>query len=450
MKSTIKIVLLLISFIGIIAINSSVYAATAAISATKTTATVGENVNINVNFTAAAWELSVSGEGVASTKYVDVTSDAENATTSKSIPLDTSSAGTKTIKLTGSVSDGTTGETKKINASVTVTINPKQETPPNTNDNQNASSQKATITKLVVGDKTYKNPAKDISISVNNSVSSVKIAPTISNGESYTINGGKSDTVKLETGTNKVTIKLASGNSYIVRISRLPKDEEVKPNVIEEPKNQNESKENKEQEKLKLTSLKIQGYELNPEFDGETYSYKVDKQIPTDVDELKVEGKANKDGATIEIVGNTSLREGENIISVIVKFEDETVSYQIVVNKEKLETMPASIGITSNQELKRIPRWNTKEKILICTFTSIIALMGIAYAVIEYRYSENKSDVELAGNISLPVDDDLIVMQTMPEMEAEETTKSTQNIILNDEKTFENDIARTKSKGKHF
>lgn len=321
-------------------------------------------------------------------------------------------------------------------ATATVTVKGKNQG----SSNNPSASEKATITKLVVGEKTYNNPKKDISLSVNNSVSSIKITPTISNGESYTINGEKSNTVKLETGTNKVTIKLASGDSYIVRISRLPKEEEVKPNQIQEPEDKKETP----VQKLLLASLVIEGYDLTPEFSSEIYSYKIEKQIPSNIEELNVKGVANIEGATIEIVGNTELKDGENIISIVVKHEEETVAYQVVVIKEAKAVIPVSVGNVDSKELTRIPRWDTKQKILITTFTTIITLMGIWYGVIEYRYTKNKEENEFGEDLSLPVDDELKQMQVSPIFGEKpndiDNNKNDINNFTNTEDTIKNEI----------
>lgn len=338
-------------------------------------------------------------------------------------------------------------------ATATVTVKGKNQG----NNNNPSTSEKATITKLVVGEKTYKNPKKDISLSVNNSVNSIKITPTISNGESYTINGEKSNTVKLETGTNKVTIKLASGDSYIVRISRLPKEEEVKPNQIQEPEDKKETP----VPKLLLASLVIEGYDLTPEFSSEIYSYKIEKEIPSNIEELSVKGVANIEGATVEIIGNTELKDGENIISIVVKYGEETVAYQVVVTKEAKAVIPVSVGNVDSKELTRIPRWDTKQKILITTFTTIITLMGIWYGVIEYRYTKNKEENEFGEDLSLPVDDELKQMQVSPIFgeklndvdnnktdtynfaNAEDTIKNETNNFANNLDDYKNDIEKS-------
>ena len=51
------------------------------------------------------------------------------------------------------------------------------------------------------------------------------------------------------------------------------------------------------------------------------------------VDSLKVDAKANIEGATVEVTGNENLVEGENTITILLKYEDKSATYQITVTK---------------------------------------------------------------------------------------------------------------------
>ena len=149
MKKVIKIMLLTIfALIGISAM-SNVKAASASIKASKNPANVGDKVTITVTINAAAWDLKVSGSGISSNQYVDNTNDGNNATTTKTLTLDTSSTGSKTIVLSGDVTDGDTMATKKINTSVSVVVNEKPSTPPPANpttpSNNGGSSDRKSV-----------------------------------------------------------------------------------------------------------------------------------------------------------------------------------------------------------------------------------------------------------------------------------------------------------------
>lgn len=402
MKKTIKVLFSIIFIIAILSICSKVNAATATLSATKTTATVGDSVTITVKYTAAAWNLSVSGDGISTTPYVGNTDDAKNATATKTITLNTSSAGTKTITLKGDVTDGDTDVTTKINTSVKITINEKTSTGGNSGGNTSGGSSnggssntqtKATIKKLVVAGKTYNNPSKNITVKVDNDVTTAKISVTTSNGESFKINKG--DNVKLEEGTNTVKITLASGNVYTVNIRRAAKEDDT-PNIIDEPK---------PEEKVLLKSLKLQGVKLeeekvelsySPEFSGEVYEYSVN--VASDITKIDVEAIASKEDYTVEITGNEELKEGENIITILVKAKDsdKVTTYKIKVIKEEAVEAVATLDETptTGEELKD----NNIIKIIIVIFTALVAIAGIVFAVIEYNYSK-KHPKEKMGKI---------------------------------------------------
>lgn len=145
-KCIIKMLMILVAVAILLLISPSVKAASAKISANSTNVYVGDKVTVSAIFTAASWNLTISGNGVTTSKYADVTSDAENATKTQSVNLDTSKEGSYTIKLTGDVTDGTTGETTNVNSSVTVVVKAKPvEQPKENNSNNNNGEQKANI-----------------------------------------------------------------------------------------------------------------------------------------------------------------------------------------------------------------------------------------------------------------------------------------------------------------
>lgn len=315
---------------------------------------------------------------------------------------------TRTYKVVFSSQDMADEEGKPVdpsNATATVTVKalnttPKPDPEPQPEDPkpEPPTPAKATMTKVQVGDKTYTKT--DFTVKVANDVTSIKVVPTISNGESYTINGGTSNDVKLEEGTNTVRIKLASGNLYKIYIRREAKEDDT-PNIIDDPEKDPEVK-------VGLKSLLIKGVtqegetiELSyaPEFFSEIYEYQMllDETL-SNITKLDVEAVGLQKDFTIEIKGNEELKEGENIITILVKSKDGKTSatYTIVVTKEaKAEEVIAPVD---NTEETRKPLWNTTQKIVITVFTSIVAILGIIFAVVEYRYQkkhkQGKEEVE--------------------------------------------------------
>lgn len=415
MHKEIKIFLTTILFFAIVSLFSKVNAASANISANKTTATVGDSVTITVKFTAAAWDLTVSGTGVSSAHYTDTTDDAKNKTTTKTLTLDTSSAGTKTINLTGTVSDGDTDVTSKINTSVKVTVNEKTNSGTNQSGNTGSSSgstggtTKASITKVVINGITVK---KDLPVTNKDNVT---VSVTTSNGEGLKIynsltkktisaSSGKEVTVPIMEGTNTLTITSNSGATATRKIYSQ-KEEETPGNFIEEPQ---------EDIKVLLKSLSIKGvtseeeeaidFKLTPEFSSEIYEYSI--IIPeeyNDITKLNIDALASQDDFTVEITGNENFIDGENIVTILVKSKDgeKSATYKIIVNKEAKATEAVAEPVEDVPQTISEEEDNSRTiiKIAIVVFTAIVAILGIIFAVVEYMYGKKHNGEEDFGKI---------------------------------------------------
>lgn len=325
-------------------------------------------------------------------------------------------------------------------SSATATVTVKKSGNSSNNGGNTGTNQKATMTKVQVGDKTYTKSG--FTVKVGNEVTSIKVVPTISNGESYTINGGTGNTVKLEEGTNTVNIKLASGNTYKIYIRRAAKVDDT-PNIIDEEQKP------QEEEKVFLKSLSVKGITLEeetielsftPEFSSEVYEYRIIlDETMFNITKLDIEALANKDDCTVEIDGNEEIQDGENVIIITVKSKDGklTQTYRIIVIKQaEVEPIVADIDEGHKQEENSFFTKDTL-KIIIVSATSVIAILGIIFAVIEYRYGKNKEEMyfeEEIGESKFP--------GITLEKESEET------IIPQLEE--EQPKRKVKSKGKHF
>lgn len=84
---------------------------------------------------------------------------------------------------------------------------------------------------------------------------------------------------------------------------------------------------------LKLKELLIEGLPLQPEFSSDTYEYTLTLE-QNDVTELNITATPNRDDADVEIVGNADLKNGANVITILVKSSDgeENATYQVTVN----------------------------------------------------------------------------------------------------------------------
>ena len=137
-----KLLFIIMTIFSFILCTKGVYAASASISASKTSVTVGTKVTITVKVTAAAWNLNVSGE--ASDLIVGFNSDAENQTTTKTYSIKPTKVGTYTVSLKGDITDENSEVATAVNKSITITV--KEKTTTNTTQNNNTTTNNTTTT----------------------------------------------------------------------------------------------------------------------------------------------------------------------------------------------------------------------------------------------------------------------------------------------------------------
>ena len=208
---------------------------------------------------------------------------------------------------------------------------------------------------------------------------------------------------------------------------------------------------NKPEEKILLKSLKLQGVKseeekvelsYSPEFSSEVYEYSVN--VPNDITKIDVEALASDENYTIEITGNENLVEGENIITILVKAKDsdKSATYKVkVTREEKTVEAVAELDETPNTgEEQKGP--NGIIKMLVIIFTTIVAIAGIIFAVVEYNYTK-KHPKENMGKIpysNIGFKDE--------ETDKEDILEEQKNKKEENDSDIEEDKA--KKRGKHF
>lgn len=132
-------------------------------------------------------------------------------------------------------------------------------------------------------------------------------------------------TKKLEMGKNTlevvVTAEDGTKQTYTINVTRQESEEENTENVQERYSGDG------------LASLEIEDLELSPKFDTNVYEYTV-KYIGEN-ETLNIEIETTDPYYETEIVGNNNLKEGENIITILVSDPDgnNVATYQLTVNK---------------------------------------------------------------------------------------------------------------------
>lgn len=141
------------------------------------------------------------------------------------------------------------------------------------------------------------------------------------------------DTEKLKVNAQaeneKATVKI-EGNETIVEGENI-----VKVIVTAEDGTTTKTytiKVTKQEKVFGLKSLNIKDTDISDMFKTDVYEYSINIK---NIDQLDIEAIATEEDATIEILGNENLQEGENIITIIVTSKDEknTITYQIKATK---------------------------------------------------------------------------------------------------------------------
>lgn len=136
-----------------------------------------------------------------------------------------------------------------------------------------------------------------------------------------------------------------------------------------------------------LSTLKVAGYTLNPTFSPDVKEYKL-TILDSNVNKIDIIAKTNLENAKVEVLGNTDLKDGENIIQIKVTSPDEstTETYKIVATKN-------SSGTATGNTDSKSTNW------ILYAGVGIIALLIIAIIVViimsrRNAYYEDDEDYE--------------------------------------------------------
>lgn len=129
---------------------------------------------------------------------------------------------------------------------------------------------------------------------------------------------------------------------------------------------------------LKLQSLEIAGVNFDGQFSPDTYSYELN--LSRYVENLDITATANQEDATIEIIGNENLIEGENTITILLTSADgeETATYQI-----KAVLPPATTATQNNTQFY-----------MICAGVAIAVIVIVVIIVVIYKKRKNNAYID--------------------------------------------------------
>ena len=400
MKTLKRIVILSMLSLLIIAAFSKVNAASANISSNKTSMKVGDTASITVSYTAAAWNVQVSG--AVSYSSADASSNAKNTSKSASLKFKPKKAGTYTIKLSGDVTDED-GTTKDLSKSISIQVKEKSSNnSDSTSDNDSASnSSDATLSNLGIKPNDFGGFRKantSYSVSVPKNVDKISIYATPSNSKAtVTGTGSKS----LQIGKNTFYIKVTAEDkkttkTYTLTITR--KSEEVSSDAT-----------------LKNLGIRPKEYDFTG-FKPTVSSYSV--SVPNDTEKITIYATAKNEKDTITGIGNKTLNVGQNKCEIKVTSEDKktTKTYTINVTRkeekeddeeEKEEETPVISGVKDIiiKDAELTPSFSQD------VFSYDVSVpSGTKKLDIDTEKTSEDIEVEIAGNEDLKEGDNIITL----------------------------------------
>lgn len=184
-------------------------------------------------------------------------------------------------------------------------------------------------------------------------VTSIEInAEAEAEGAIVRISGNTRLTRQENTVTVRVTAKDGTSRAYSITVLKAP---EVN---------------------LKLDSLQIEGLELNPVFDEDTFYY-TSSLVDTELTSFNVNAVANDETANVEVIGADNLVDGENLINIIVSNDDETTIYQVNVDVDMLGEKEKEVDnvITRVRKIINYALWGFAGFLLVIVLILIIVLI---------------------------------------------------------------------------
>lgn len=443
MKKRISVILGIFLFI-LITLNVT---SNAGYASNDPTVNSGETITITVTSSENLQNFDLKLENYSGLTYLGCSNSSDAAIVNintGAISYATAGTGTKTLgTYTFKAPEVSQKSTYKVTFSVndttntsTVTVNPKvTENPPS---ESNQGGQTSTPTTPTVTEKSNVATLANLGITPNdfsgfkaNTFSyNIEVPNDVEKIEVYAKKGQSGQTISgtgtktLNVGTNKFEISVTAEDgttkkTYTINVTRKEKEEQEET-PEEEPM----------EEVFGLSELKIEGLELNPQFQTDIYEYKID--LNDDLEKLNVTTLATEANSNIEILGNEELKEGENVITILVKGENEekTATYQIIVNK----TMPI---IENIKNMEQDHQQMIKKIIVVSAAGGVILIIIIASIIVKIKKSKGSS----SGYIQYEN-----MLDNYEENEIEE-----QNDDNYDDEFFEEETKKKKrSKGKRF
>lgn len=400
------IVFFAIIFFLIISACGKVNAAALSISVSNSKPNVGESVKVNISseYTGRV-NLSASGGSLSEPKVW-----VEGNT--QSVTLTSNSAGKVTITATaegGKLSNNVGEELDVVPQATTVTFTEKTSSIETNESNNNTETQpqpietekskNANLKNLGIKPndfKGFKEGTTSYNATVPNNVEQVEVYATVQDSKATVTGTGNK---KLNVGNNKLDVVVTAENgtkkTYTINVTREEETQEPEnttpeeTNTVEEQPEENTESSQERNSASDLIKLEVSGFSLTPAFSPDVYSYTLN--MNTELTSLDVIAEGASHEVSVDIVGNTDLKDGENIITVLVYNEEtkKNSTYQIIVNKTSvdLDTLNTTIDDAVNKA-------NRIKSILIGALIFVVICI-IIFAIVKFKYKSNNAKYDL-------------------------------------------------------
>lgn len=300
--------------------------------------------------------------------------------------------GTANITITGEFYNLNGDEIKIDDANVEVNVGKeeKKNDEEAVIDNTNVSDDNTNLSILRLDQEgispDFNKDIKEYYFVTDKAINSINITAIPENsGATVTIAGNKN----LKIGENTIDIKVESKDKSKTSVYKIYV---TKTNNIELAN-------------ANLEILAIRQGVLEPEFDSNMTKYKV--EIANNIDKIDILAVPQKENATVKIIGNGEMKEGDNQVQVVVLAQNGTTNkkYDVIVRRrnqeeeqkyeEEREYQAERLFTVLEEEKQNEQNNNNNEKVQNKSkmlFIIIVSVVVIAIIIFIYRYNlKNKS-----------------------------------------------------------
>lgn len=250
-------------------------------------------------------------------------------------------------------------------------------------DNTNVSDDNTNLSILRLDQEgispDFNKDIKEYYFVTDKSINSINITAIPENsGATVTIAGNKN----LKIGENTIDIKVESKDKSKTSIYKIYV---TKTNNIELAN-------------ANLETLAIRQGVLEPEFDSNMTKYKV--EIANNIAKIDILAVPQKENATVKIIGNGEMKEGDNQVQVIVVAENRTTNkkYDVIVHRRnqeeeqryaeerKYQAERLSTILEEEKQSEQKNNEETQNKSNMIFIVIIISILAIVFSVFIYRH----------------------------------------------------------------